>query len=191
MNKNSRILFTLCFIFILKISYAGEGMWLPQLLKALNEGDMQTMGMKMSAEDIYSVNNSSLKDAVVHFGGGCTGEMISDKGLLLTNHHCGYGQIQYHSTVENDFLTNGFWAMSQDEELANPGLTATFIVRMEDVTELIFAETADLEGEELSNKIKENIEKVGGRGIFLMKHLSDEVKFEEGGKKTILSFYLE
>ncbi len=147
------------------LGFSKEGMWLPFLVEQLAIDDMRSMGFKLSAEDIYSVNNSSLKDAVVHFGGGCTGEMISDKGLLLTNHHCGYGQIQYHSTVENDFLTNGFWAMSQDEELANPGLTATFIVRMEDVTELIFAETADLEGEELSNKIKENIEKVGKEAI--------------------------
>lgn len=147
------------------LGFSKEGMWLPFLVEQLAIDDMRSMGFKLSAEDIYSVNNSSLKDAVVHFGGGCTGEMISDKGLLLTNHHCGYGQIQYHSTVENDFLTNGFWAMNQDEELANPGLTATFIVRMEDVTELIFAETNDLEGEELSNKIKENIEKVGKEAI--------------------------
>jgi len=113
---------------------AKEGMWLPMLLKSLNEGDMQSMGLKLSAEDIYSVNQSSLKDAIVSFGGFCTGEIISDQGLILTNHHCGYGQIQSHSSVENDYLTNGYWAMNHAQELTNPSLSATFIVRMEDVT---------------------------------------------------------
>ena len=117
--------------------HAKEGMWLPLLLKSLNEADMQHMGLKLSAEDIYSVNQSSLKDAVVSFGGFCTGEIISNKGLILTNHHCGYGRIQSHSSVEKDYLTNGFWAKNHKEELLNPGLTATFIVRMEDVTKHI------------------------------------------------------
>ena len=91
---------------------AKEGMWIPTLLNAV-EGDMQAMGMHLSAEDIYSVNAGSLKDAVVHFNGGCTAEMISSEGLLLTNHHCGFGQIAYHSTVENDYLKDWFWAMSR------------------------------------------------------------------------------
>jgi len=116
---------------------ADEGMWLPLFLKALNESDMQNKGLKLSAEDIYSINKSSLKDAIVHFNGGCTAEIISELGLMFTNHHCGYGQIQAHSSVENDLLTNGFWAKSQAEELTNPGLTATLIVRMEDVTSKI------------------------------------------------------
>src|SRR5690349_473323 len=111
-----------------------EGMWLPLLLKQLNEADMQQKGPKLTAEQIYSVNQGSLKDAVVQFGGGCTGEIISDQGLLLTNHHCGYSQIQSHSSVENDYLTKGYWAMNREQELPNPGLTATFIIRMEDVT---------------------------------------------------------
>ncbi|SNC61780.1 Peptidase S46 [Hymenobacter gelipurpurascens] len=113
---------------------ADEGMWLPLLLKQLNEADMQKKGLKLTAEQIYSINQGSLKDAVVQFGGGCTGEIISDQGLLLTNHHCGYSQIQSHSSVEKDYLTKGYWAMSREQELPNPGLTATFIVRMEDVT---------------------------------------------------------
>lgn len=112
---------------------AGEGMWLPLLLKQ-NEAEMQRMGMKMSAEDIYSVNKGSLKDAIVRFGGGCTGSVISSGGLVLTNHHCGYGQIQYHSTLEHNYLEDGFRASNLSEELPNPGLTVTFIVRMEDVT---------------------------------------------------------
>lgn len=115
---------------------AGEGMWLPIFLKSLNEAEMQEMGMEISAEDIYSVNQGSLKDAIVHFGGFCTGEVISDQGLLLTNHHCGYGQIQSHSSLENNYLQDGFWAMNQSEELPNPGLFVTFIVRIEDVSEM-------------------------------------------------------
>lgn len=114
---------------------AGEGMWLPIFLKALNEAEMQHMGMKISAEDIYSVNKSSLKDAIVHFGGFCTGEIISDQGLVLTNHHCGYRNIQSHSTLENNLLKDGFWSKSFDEELPNPGLFVTFIESIEDVTE--------------------------------------------------------
>ncbi len=160
-NKISLILaLTFCFQFAI----AKEGMWLPLLLKSLNEGEMQSMGLKLSAEDIYSVNQSSLKDAVISFGGFCTGEIISDQGLILTNHHCGYGQIQSHSSVENDYLTNGYWAMNHSEELANPGLTATFIVRMEDVTsEVLMGLDANLteteRQEEISKRIKTITEK--------------------------------
>ncbi|MBI4931247.1 MAG: S46 family peptidase [Bacteroidetes bacterium] len=113
---------------------AEEGMWIPSLLKALNEADMQKMGCKLSADEIYNINKSSLKDGVLQFGGGCTGEMISGEGLLITNHHCGYSQIQSHSSVEHDYLTNGFWAMNKKDELTCPGLTVTFIIRIEDVT---------------------------------------------------------
>lgn len=132
---------------------AKEGMWIPTLLQAL-EGDMQAMGFKLSAEDIYSINESSMKDAVVHFGGGCTAEMVSSEGLLLTNHHCGYGQIAAHSSVENDYLKNGFWAMSRAEELPNPGLTATFIDRIIDITQRVKTELQGLEGEEFSEARK-------------------------------------
>jgi len=116
---------------------ADEGMWIPLLLKKYNIEDMQAKGFKLTAEDIYSINQACLKDAIVIFGGGCTGELISGEGLLITNHHCGYGSIQRHSTVENDYLTNGFWAMNRQEELPNPGLRVTFLVRMEDVTEAV------------------------------------------------------
>lgn len=137
---------------------AKEGMWLPMLLKSLNESDMQSMGLKLSAEDIYSVNQSSLKDAIVSFGGFCTGEIISDQGLILTNHHCGYGQIQSHSSIENDYLTNGYWAMNHSEELKNPGLTATFIVRMEDVTKTILdGISADLSESDRQKEIRKRI----------------------------------
>ena len=120
---------------------ATEGMWIPALLQAV-EGDMQDMGLKLTAEDIYSINRSSLKDAIVQFGGGCTASLISGEGLLLTNHHCGYGQIQSHSSMERDILKDGFWAMSKEEELMNPGLTAMFIVRIEDVTDSVQAARA-------------------------------------------------
>lgn len=110
---------------------------MPSLLEGMNEDEMKSLGMKMSVEDIYSVNQSSLKDAIVHFNGGCTSEMISGQGLLLTNHHCGYSLIQSHSTLENDYLEHGFWAGSLAEELPNPGITATFIIRIEDVTDQI------------------------------------------------------
>ncbi len=112
---------------------ADEGMWLPSLISQRIQ-DMQSKGFKLDANDIYSINQASLKDAVVLFGRGCTGELISDEGLLLTNHHCGYGQIQYHSSVEHDYLRDGFWAMTRDEELPNPGLSVSFLDRMEDVT---------------------------------------------------------
>lgn len=155
--KKVAILSLLFFLFFVP-ARADEGMWLPLFLKALNEPDMQSKGLKLSAEDIYSINKSSLKDAIVQFGGGCTAEIISDQGLLLTNHHCGYGQIQAHSTVENDLLTNGFWAMSKTEELPNPGLTATLIVRMEDVTQKVLAGvTGGMNDAEREKKVNETI----------------------------------
>jgi hypothetical protein len=116
---------------------AVEGMWLPILLQQLNEKEMQQMGFRLTAEDIYSVNQNSMKDAIVIFGRGCTGEIISPEGLLLTNHHCGHGAIQRHSSLENDYLRDGFWAMNRNEELPNEGLTVTLLVRMEDVTQQI------------------------------------------------------
>ncbi|MDT0293657.1 S46 family peptidase [Mesonia ostreae] len=138
------------FIFLLAFPMFAQqgGMWIPSLLEGMNETEMQNLGMKMSAADIYSVNQSSLKDAVPHFNGGCTSEVISPKGLLLTNHHCGYGQIQSHSTVENDYLADGFWAMNLNEELANPGMTVTFIVEITDVTEKVLEGTKNASSEE-------------------------------------------
>ena len=117
-------------------AHADEGMWLPSLISQRIE-DMQAKGLRLTAEDIYSINRASLKDAVVLFGRGCTGELISDEGLLLTNHHCGYSQIQKHSSVEHDYLRDGFWAMNRDEELPNEGLTVSFLERMEDVTDAV------------------------------------------------------
>jgi len=142
---NKKLIITITAIFISINCFAiDEGMWLMLLLKNYNEADMQAKGLKLSADDIYSVNHASLKDAVVSLGGGfCTAEVISDDGLLLTNHHCGFNAVQAHSTVEHDYVTNGFWAYSHDQELQNEGLTATFLVRMEDVTNDVLKELND------------------------------------------------
>ena len=118
---------------------ADEGLWIPLLIEQLNIQNMQENGFKLTADNIYSINNSSMKDAVMIFGGGCTAELISDEGLIITNHHCGYRRIQQHSTMDHDYLTNGFWAMSGEEELPNPGLTVTFLKWMEDVTDTVMS----------------------------------------------------
>ena len=137
-------------------SHADEGMWLPSLISQ-RIADMQEKGFRLNAEDIYSINQASLKDAVVLFGRGCTGELISPEGLLLTNHHCGYSQIQQHSSVEHDYLKDGFWAMSRDQELPNKGLTVSFLERMDDVTDQILkGYTPDMTEEQRVELVKEN-----------------------------------
>jgi hypothetical protein len=133
---------------------AEEGMWIPMLLEKYNIGAMHEAGLRLSAEDIYSINQDCLKDALVIFGRGCTGEMISADGLLLTNHHCGYGTIQSHSSVENDYLTHGFWAMSREEELPNEGLTVTYLRYIQDVTrEVTEGITRDLDPQEYNRYV--------------------------------------
>ena len=140
------------------IGQSNGGMWLPNLLADLNEEEMQSLGMQISAQDIYDVNTGSLKDAIVHFGGFCTGEVISAQGLVLTNHHCGYGQIQSHSTVEDNYLDDGFWAMDRAEELPNPGLYVKFINKIEDVTAYATnGITDDMSLEARNEKIGENL----------------------------------
>lgn len=131
------------------------GMWIPT---ELNEKEMKDLGMKISAKDIFNPEKASIKDAVVQFDGGCTAEVISPKGLLLTNHHCGYDNIQSHSTVENDLLTNGFWAKDITGELPNPGVTVDFITDIREVTSQILAGTENLSGADLNKKVNENIE---------------------------------
>ncbi len=149
-----------------------EGMWLPLLVQKLNIKKMQAMGLKLSAEDIYSVNKSSLKDAVIALDhGSCTGELVSPDGLFLTNHHCGYGEIQAHSSVEHDYLTDGFWAMSRKEELPNPGKTVSFLISVTDVTKKVNAVVNDKMTEkeresairELSSKLEEQAVKDSGK----------------------------
>lgn len=122
-----------------RMAIADEGMWLLPLIEQLNQGKIKSMGCKLSGAEIFNINQNSLKDAVVIFGGGCTGEIVSSEGLLLTNHHCGYDQIQAHSTVEHDYLKNGFWAMNRSQELPNPGLSVQFLERMENVTPQMLA----------------------------------------------------
>ena len=152
--KKILLSFVAAMLLISSTTKANEGMWLPMFIKRLNYVDMQKMGLQLTAEEIYSVNNSSLKDAIVSFGGFCTGEIISNKGLILTNHHCGYGSIQKHSTVENDYLADGFWAYKLDEEKPNEDLYVAFLERMEDVTNKVLANvTAEMTEEERNEVI--------------------------------------
>ncbi len=158
---------------------ADEGMWLPSLISQ-RITDMQEKGFKLDAEDIYSINQASLKDAVVLFGRGCTGELISPEGLLLTNHHCGYSQIQQHSSVEHDYLRDGFWAMSREEELPNKGLTVSFLERMEDVTEGI------LKGYEAGMSEDQRIEIVKANSKVLIEEATKE---GNGLRATVEALY--
>ena len=138
--------------------FADEGMWLPNLLQAMNEKDMKKMGMKINASDIYSISKGSLKDAIVSFGGFCTAEVISDNGLLLTNHHCGFDAIQNHSSIQNNYIRDGFWAYNKEQELQNAGLFATFIVRIEEVSNAVLKDVgAGLSEKERQSMIDKNI----------------------------------
>ena len=158
---------------------ADEGMWLPSLISQ-RIVDMQEKGFRLDAEDLYSVNQASLKDAVVLFGRGCTGELISPEGLLLTNHHCGYGQIQQHSSVEHDYLKDGFWAMSREEELPNKGLSVSFLERMEDVTALV------LEGCQAGMSEEERVEIVKKNSQAI---IDEAVKEGKGLRATVEALY--
>jgi hypothetical protein len=155
--KKKLLLIGLAISMIMPSVFADEGMWLPLLLKN-KQADMQKNGMRISAEDIYNVNSASLKDAVMLFGTGCTGEFVSEEGLLLTNHHCGYSFIVSHSTVERDYLTNGFWAMSREEELPCRGLTITRLVYMEDVTARVLNGVGEKMSEESAKERMKELE---------------------------------
>ncbi|MBS3992754.1 MAG: S46 family peptidase [Bacteroidetes bacterium] len=156
-----KLLRILILFIVFQVSAQQGGMWIPSMLEGRNEKEMQSLGMKMTAAEIYNINNSSLKDAIVHFNGGCTSELISSRALLLTNHHCGYGAIQSHSSLQNDYLNDGFWAMTDAEELPNPGMIATLIVRIDDVTNKAFEGTNDSMSEQQKlAKISQNLEKV-------------------------------
>jgi len=181
-NNNStmkKLIFCLLFaVFILPMK-ANEGMWFLMHIERLNYVDMQKMGLKLTPEEIYSVNHQSLKDAIVQFGGGCTAEIISKNGLVLTNHHCGYGQIAELSTAENDYLTNGFWAKSYKEELKPKSLSVRFFVRMDDVSQRILSKLNDSMSEADREKtINQEIAKI-------------EKENNDGGKYTVSvkSFY--
>ena len=152
------------FIAILFLSVqtkADEGMWLPQLLQMLNEKEMRKMGMKLRAKDIYDINKSSLKDAIVSLGGFCTAEVISDKGLILTNHHCGFDAIQNHSTLENNYIKNGFWAANYNAEIKNPGLSVSFIINIEDFTNQVLSGVSkEISEKERQALIEKNIAQI-------------------------------
>ena len=153
--KFLKLLFVL---FVIQVQAQQGGMWVPSLLKGMNETEMKNLGMKITAEEIYSVNKSSIKDAVPQFDGGCTAEMISDKGLLLTNHHCGFAAIQNHSTVEHDYLRDGFWAYKMENELPNKDMVVMFVVRIEDITTKVMEGVSSLSSEaDKQKKIQENI----------------------------------
>ncbi len=157
---------------------AEEGMWIPSLLERLNEGEMINMGMRITAKDIYDINNASLKDAIVSIG-GCTAEIISDQGLLITNHHCGYRRIQAHSTIEHDYLTDGFWAMDKSEELPNEGMIARLLIRIDEVTDQVLQGVdKSMNEEDRAAKIKENI-----------KSITDKAKEDSGYDASIRAFY--
>lgn len=170
---------------------ADEGMWLLSLINKVNMDEMKEMGLELTAEQIYSVNNASLKDAVGALDyGSCTAELISGEGLLLTNHHCGYGEIQYHSSVENDFLKNGFWAITKEEELPNEGKTVSFLVRMEEVTDQVMADVIDDMGaEERATVMRDVIGKIR-REATEGTHYEAQVRPVFGGNRYFL-FVLE
>ncbi|MCD4746065.1 MAG: S46 family peptidase [Bacteroidales bacterium] len=184
-------MFTILIVFALSInSFAScppdEGMWLPMFVERLNYVDMQKMGLQLTSEEIYSINNSSLKDAIVGLAGSseprgyfCTGEIVSDQGLLFTNHHCGFDAVQKHSSLEHDYLTDGFWAMNKSEELPNEDLTASFLIRMENVTDSILPALSDTMSEsDRSSKIRKLSKK-------LKKEASEDGKYHV----TVNSFY--
>ncbi|MBR2015606.1 MAG: S46 family peptidase [Alistipes sp.] len=156
-----KVLFTVLASLFSLTAMADEGMWLLPYLQKMNIKDMKAKGFKLSAEDVYSVEHNSLKDAIVIFGGGCTGEIVSDKGLIFTNHHCGYGSIQQLSSVEHDYLKNGFWASSYEEELPVPGLRVQFVRHIEDVTEQVLGNVPSIaKGKERDDMVRENVKGV-------------------------------
>lgn len=166
---------------------ADEGMWILPLIEKLNNKKLAELGFKISAKDIYDINKSSLKDAIVHFGGGCTGEIISGEGLLLTNHHCGYGVIQRLSTVENDYLQNGFWAMTREQELPSPGLSVTFLESFTDVTNEVVKATAAVENTpEFSKALQTVSDDIIKRAIGDNKYLRGRVSSFYGGNAYYL-----
>ena len=178
MKRLTSLLLGISLLFSLSAK-ADEGMWLLPLIQKLNIGKMTELGLQLSAEDIYSVNHSSVKDAILIFGGGCTAEVVSPQGLVLTNHHCGYGSIQYHSTVDHDYLTNGFWAMSKAEELPTPNLSVTFLEYIEDVTARINAKLNDgMTETERANAIRDESQKI-----------QSEVKTDQFRSARVTPFY--
>lgn len=171
------------------LAKADEGMWLLMFLDKQTYKEMKAKGLKLTPQQIYDINKASLKDAIVQFGRGCTGEIVSNQGLLFTNHHCGYPQIQEHSTIEHDYLMNGFWAYSKEEELPCPGLTAKFLIRMEDVSEgVLEGVTEEMNEEKRSSLIRENIKKISNK-VIEGTHYEAEIATMFDGNQYILFIY--
>ncbi len=163
--------FSVLIIIVISLGFraeADEGMWLLPLIEKLNIGKMKELGLKLSAEDIYSLNKASIKDAIVIFGSGCTGEIVSSQGLILTNHHCGYNEIQNHSSVDHDYLKDGYWAMTKEQELPNPDLSVTFLISIEDVTDRVLEDVKpgmnEQERNSVINNARSSIERKAGEG---------------------------
>jgi hypothetical protein len=186
-----RLLLLLClFSFSAIAAPTDEGMWLPMFIKRLNYEDMKSKGLKLTPEEIYSVNNSSLKDAVVMLGGGfCTAEMVSKEGLVLTNHHCAYSLVQSHSSVEKDYISNGFWAMKKEDELPNEGLTASFLIEMQDVSDRIKAALKPEMSEAERSKTIENLKTTIVKEVIKDTHYEATVKDFFGGNEFYLFVY--
>ena len=183
------LLFVLFLVLVARVqlAQADEGMWLPILLGDYPESEMQRLGMKLTAEDIYSINKPSLKDAVVMFGGVCTAELISAEGLLLTNHHCGFGAIQSHSSIQTDYITNGFWAKNRSEELPNPGLKVVLLVSMEDVTARVLAGVKeDMDETARQELIRENIAKIEAEAAATSKSIAKVKAFFYGNQYILV-----
>ena len=185
-------LLSIIFLSVLTFSLvkADEGMWLPQLLQSMNESDMKDCGLQLTAQDLYDVNNSSLKDAIVALNGGmCTGEMISSQGLMLTNHHCAFDVIQTHSTVDNDYLTDGFWAMTRDAELPNEGFSVSFLVSIESVTDRVLEDLGEVTESERNTKLREIFNEISSEKIDGTDY-NARVKSFFGGNEFYLMTYI-
>lgn len=178
MKKTITILCFLSILFSFK-TRADEGMWLLPLIEKLNIGKMTEMGLKLSAEDIYSLNKASIKDAIIIFGRGCTGEIVSPQGLILTNHHCGYSSIQSHSSIDHDYLRDGFWAKTMDDELPDPELSVQFLIKIEDVTPLIMANVKDGMSE------TERTDAISGARLAIQRKASENNNYSA----SVVSFY--
>ncbi len=177
-------------VITLSLAKADEGMWLPHLLQSMNVSDMKDCGLQLTAQDLYDVNNSSLKDAIVALNGGmCTGEMISSQGLMLTNHHCAFDVIQTHSTVDNDYLTDGFWAMTRDAELPNEGFSVSFLVSIESVTDRVLEDIGEVTESERNTKLREIFNEIASEKIDGTDY-NARVKSFFGGNEFYLMTYI-
>jgi hypothetical protein len=182
-----KLLLTLCALALLQSARADEGMWIPSLI-GKNYGEMVRLGLKLSKEDLYSINHSSMKDAIMQFNGGCTAEMISAEGLLLTNHHCGYGAIAALSSVEKNYLDNGFWAKSKMEELPAKNLNVIFLQRIEDVTDEVMQATKGLTGKKLAEKTAEVYKQIEEEAAQGKKYVANVKEYFNGNQILLLTY---